>query len=196
MLASITPLGERGRQSSWIVTVTAFLVGATVAAAALGTLAGAAGSLVLGHAIATRTRLVLLAAALLAAIAFDTLPVRVPGPYRQVNERWLDQYRRWIYASGFGAQLGVGVVTIVVTSAVYGVWAAALASAHPAAGAVIGAAAGAMRGATLLAGARTTTPQQLVRLHEFLSSIQRPVRRCTLTAQLALVGAAAVVLVV
>jgi hypothetical protein len=113
-----------------------------------------------------------------------------------VNERWLDQYRRWIYAAGFGAQLGTGVVTIVVTSAVYAVLAASFVSASPIAGAGIGAAAGAMRGATLLAGARTTTPQALVKLHERLHSIQRPVRRGTLSAQLALAAAAAVVLVV
>jgi hypothetical protein len=88
------------------------------------------------------------------------------------------------------------VVTIVVTSAVYGVWAAALVSASPSAGAAIGAAAGAMRGATLLTGANTTTPQRLVALHERLHSMQRPVRRGALAAQLALVGVAAVVLAV
>ncbi len=156
---------------------------------------GLLGSLILAH-VGIGWRLGLLGAALALGVAWELGRGTVPGPRRQVNERWLDQYRRWIYASGFGAQLGVGVMTIVVTSAVYGVWAAALVSAHPAAGAAIGAAAGAMRGATLLAGARTTTPQRLVRLHEFLNSVQRPVRRGTLTAQLALVGAAALVLVV
>ena len=35
MLASITPLGERGRQSSWTVTVTAFLIGAGATGAAV-----------------------------------------------------------------------------------------------------------------------------------------------------------------
>jgi hypothetical protein len=112
-----------------------------------------------------------------------------------VNERWLDEYRRWVYAAGFGAQLGTGVVTIVVTSAVYGVWAAALVSASPSAGTAIGATAGAMRGATLLAGARTTSPERLVALHERLHSAQRPVRRGALAAQLVLVGVAALVLV-
>ena len=195
MLASITPLGERARGNRWTTTAVLFIAASITAGAAVGAMLGLLGSLILAH-VGIGWRLGLLAAALALGVVWELRRGTVPGPRRQVNERWLDHYRRWIYASGFGAQLGVGVVTIVVTSAVYGVWAAALASAHPAAGAVIGAAAGAMRGATLLAGARTTTPQQLVRLHEFLSSIQRPVRRCTLTAQLALVGAAAVVLVV
>jgi hypothetical protein len=53
-----------------------------------------------------------------------------------------------------------------------------------------------MRGATLLASVRTTTPQRLIGLHERLGSIQRPIRRGTLTAQLALVAVAALVLVV
>jgi len=53
-----------------------------------------------------------------------------------------------------------------------------------------------MRGATLLASARTTTPQRLIGLHERLRYVHRPVRRGTLTAQLALVAVAALVLVV
>jgi hypothetical protein len=47
-----------------------------------------------------------------------------------------------------------------------------------------------MRGAAVLVGATSTTPQRLVGLHERLRAIQRPVRRGTLIAQLALVGAA------
>src|SRR5205085_1928502 len=43
MLASITPLGERGRRSTWSVTVTAFAAGATGAGAAAGAGGGAAG---------------------------------------------------------------------------------------------------------------------------------------------------------
>ena len=40
MLASITPLGERGRNATWAITVTAFTVGATLAGAAVGALLG------------------------------------------------------------------------------------------------------------------------------------------------------------
>ena len=120
MLASITPLGERGRQSSWTVTVTAFLIGAGATGAAVGALAGAAGQLALGaHQIGARTRLVLLALALLAALALDFVPQRVPGPRRQVNERWLDEFRGWVYGLGFGAQLGLGLTTVVSSAATY-----------------------------------------------------------------------------
>ena len=53
-----------------------------------------------------------------------------------------------------------------------------------------------MRVAPLLAGARTTTPQRLVSLHERIRHIHRPVRRGTLAAQLALVAVAVLVLAV
>ena len=195
MLASITPLGERGRGNRWTITAAVFIAASAGAGAALGAVLGLLGSVLLDH-VAIGWRLGLLGVALAVGVVWELGRGTVPGPRRQVNERWLDDYRRWIYAAGFGAQLGTGVVTIVVTSAVYGVWAAALVSAHPAAGAAIGAAAGAMRGATLLAGARSTTPQRLLSLHERLRHIHGPVRRGTLTAQLALVAVAAVVLVV
>lgn len=195
MLASITPLGERARGNRWTSTAALFIVACVAGGAALGAVLGALGSLMLGD-VATGWRLGLLGAALALGVAWELARGSVPGPRRQVNERWLDEYRRWIYATGFGAQLGVGVVTIVVTSAVYGVLAAALLSATPIAGAAIGAAAGAMRGATLLVGATATTPHGLVALHERLRSIQRPVRRGALAAQLTLVGVAALVMVV
>jgi MFS family permease len=195
MLASITPLGERGRGNRWLTTAALFIVASTAAGAALGAGLAALGSVALGD-VGIGWRLGLLGAALALGVAWELARGTVPGPRRQVNERWLEQYRRWIYATGFGAQLGIGVVTIVVTSAVYAVWAAALVSAHPAVGAAIGAAAGAMRGAMLLASARANTPQRLVSVHERLQLIHGPVRRGTLVAQLALVAAAALALVV
>jgi hypothetical protein len=195
MLASITPLGERARGNRWTITAAVFIAASVAGGAGLGAALGLLGWALLGQ-VAIGWRLGVLGAALAMGVVWELGRGAVPGPRRQVNERWLDDYRRWVYAAGFGAQLGMGVVTIVVTSAVYGVWAAALVSAHPAAGAAIGAAAGAMRGATVLASARTDSPQRLVSLHERLRHIHHPVRRGTLTAQLALVAVAALVLVV
>ena len=51
---------------------------------------------------------------------------RLPGPRRQVDERWLHRYRGWVYGAGFGVQLGLGVATVVTTSAVYVMLAAAV----------------------------------------------------------------------
>lgn len=195
MLASITPLGERARGNRWTITAAVFIAASAAAGAGLGAALGLLGSALLDH-VAIGWRLGALGAALALGVVWELARRTVPGPRRQVNERWLDEYRRWIYAAGFGAQLGIGVATIIVTSSVYGVWAAALVSAHPAAGAAIGAAAGAMRGATVLVGAQTITPQRLLSLHERLRRIHRPVRRGALAAQLTLVAIAALVLVV
>ena len=62
-----------------------------------------------------------------------------PGPRRQVNERWLDDYRGWVYGLGFGAQLGLGVTTVVTSAATYATLLACALSGAPGRGALIGA---------------------------------------------------------
>ena len=42
-----------------------------------------------------------------------------PIHHRQVNERWLDQFRPWVYGAGFGWQIGAGLATYIKTCAVY-----------------------------------------------------------------------------
>ena len=60
------------------------------------------------------------AASVLAAAADARLGgFRLPVHHRQVNERWLDQFRPWVYGAGFGWQIGAGLVTYIKTSAVY-----------------------------------------------------------------------------
>jgi hypothetical protein len=189
MLASITPLGERGRRSRWGITVPAYIAGSVAGGAALGTLAGLLGRLTLSG-VAIEARLALVAGALGAGLAWELALGTVPGPRRQVNERWLDIYRGWVYALGFGLQLGAGVTTVVVTSAVYGVLAAALASASASTGLLIGAVAGLLRGATVLAGAGIANPQRLVAFHARMRTLERPVRAAVMSGQLALAGAA------
>ena len=44
---------------------------------------------------------------------------RIPVHHRQVNERWLDAYRPWVYGAGFGFQIGCGVATYITTATVY-----------------------------------------------------------------------------
>ena len=55
----------------------------------------------------------------------------------KVNERWLDEYRGWVYGLGYGAQLGVGVTTVVSSAGTYVAMAAAFLVERPVAGAVI-----------------------------------------------------------
>lgn len=173
MLASITPLGERGRQSHWIITVTAFLLGAAGAGALLGLALGLAGSRAFGSWLSEDARFAVLAAGSLAALGLDAGPARVPGPRRQVDERWRDQWRGWVYGLGYGAQLGVGVTTIVSSAATYLALAAALLSGSPGAGALIVGVFGALRGATPLLTAGINRPDQLVALHRGLERWRR-----------------------
>ena len=98
MLMSITPLGEWGRGQRYPFTVTAFLVGSVLGGGAIGTTAGGLGSLVLGGlGIGATPRLLAFAAATALGVVLDVTrrADRLPGPVRQVNERWLDRYRGW-----------------------------------------------------------------------------------------------------
>ncbi len=191
MLASITPLGERGRGRRWGITVAAHLVGTVLSGGAVGALLGlvaAAPARTMGF----EGRLVVLAIAATVGVVVDARigGLRLPTPVRQVNEAWMSRYRGWLYGFGFGIQLGSGVATIVTTSAVYVTLAAAALSGGPGAGAAIGATFGLVRGATLLAGIRVKRPEQLLAVDEIL----RRWNARTLVAALAIQSAISAVL--
>jgi hypothetical protein len=192
MLTSITPLGERGRHSHWAVTVTAFGLGAVAAAAALGALMGLIGQVVLPHATSIHVRLAVLAAALAGAVLLDATREPAPGTRRQVNERWLDRYRGWVYGLGFGAQLGLGVTTVVSSAATYVTLIAAFLSREPAAGALIVGCFGLVRGITPLAAARVHDTQTLVEFHRRFDGARAAARR-TGPPLLAVLVAAAII---
>jgi hypothetical protein len=173
MLASITPLGERGRQSTWGVTVTAFALGAIAAGAATGAALGELGALALPG---DTPRLVVLLAALVVCLLLDTVPRAVPGPARQVNPRWLDEYRGWVYGLGYGVQLGLGFTTVVTSAATYAALLAALLSGSALAGAVVMGCYGAVRGLTPLAVAGVRSTRQLLAVHRALERSRPGVR--------------------
>jgi hypothetical protein len=136
----------------------------------------ALGALVLPDGLGLDARVAALAAVVGIAIALDAIPRPVPGPHRQVNERWLDEYRGWVYGVGYGAQLGLGVTTVVSSAGTYVAMAAAFLAERPAAGALIVGCFGAIRGLTLLAGARVRTPPQLLAMHSAMGEWQRRAR--------------------
>jgi sulfite exporter TauE/SafE len=185
MLTSITPLGERGRNSNWAVTAIAFAIGSLVAGALVGALAGAAGVLAGAWLPPGRIASTALAAAALGALALDlgVAGLRLPTIARQVNEDWLRTYRGWVYGVGFGFQLGLGLATVVTASAVYLALCAAVLTGSTLAGATIGLAFGAGRAAQLLLGASVHTPQQLHRLAARLLRWRLPAARLLASAQ-------------
>ncbi len=171
MLASITPLGERSRGVSWRVTASAFALGSIGAGAAAGAAAGALGSLMPGG---SGWRALALIAVLAAALLFDATPLRgrLPSSRRQVNEDWLSRYRGWVYGVAFGAQLGLGVVTVVTSAAVYATAIVAVLCASPLIGALIGAAFGAVRAASLLPARSARDREGLFALHRRLGRLE------------------------
>ena len=196
MLGSITPLGERGRGSRWLLTVTAYVIGSTLAGAAIGSLLGLAGSSFASRTAVT-VRLAVLAVAVLAGLLVDlgAFGLRLPTVPRQVDEGWRGGYRGWVWGFGFGIQLGTGVVTVVTTSTVYATWLAAGLSGGVVAGAVIGATFGVVRAAPVLSVAGVRRPDQLLRVDTVLARWAGPARRATyavgaVVASVALLGAA------
>jgi sulfite exporter TauE/SafE len=174
MLASIHPLGERARDRRWGTTVGAYLLGSTLAAAGLGAALGGVGD-VLPLAPGVTAALVIAAGAL--ALAADVGALPLPTIHRQVDKDWLDRYRGWVVGLGFGFQLGLGVVTIVNTAAVYLTLVLALLSGSAAAGAVVGTTFGLVRALVILVVAPVRRPDQLRlalrRVHRWRSPSQR-----------------------
>ena len=172
MLASITPLSELGRGHRYRATAAWFVVGATLGGATLG---AAVALLALGfHAMSLSPReisTIALGAGLLAwASDVGVGGFRLPVHHRQVNERWLDQFRPWVYGAGFGWQIGTGLATYIVTAAVYlmVVLAALIGNGWAAIG--LGALFGLLRG---LVGVPWTTHHERRRLAELPPVVQR-----------------------
>lgn len=189
MLASIHPLGERARGSRYPVTVTAHVAASAAAGLSLGALLGAVGD----GAVPVGSPSLLLAIAVALAVAVDTTRRgrALPGPRRQVDDAWLHRYRGWVYGAGYGAQLGVGTVTIVTTAGVYVTWLFAL-FAGVGGGALVGVAFGATRALVVLSMADVDDADRLRAAHRRLQQLGRPVRH----ASVAVLGVCGVALLV
>jgi len=188
MLASISPLGERARGHRWGATAAAFAVGAVGSGATVGVLSGALGHLVIPS-LAAATRILMLAVVALAAGLVDLFrPVWVPGLHRQVDEDWMVRYRWWVYGAGYGAQLGLGVVTVVTTAGVYTWMVAAALTTSPLGGLVVGAVFGVARTLPLAVVARVATPSQLRARLSAVAARARPAHRAAGLASVAVGG--------
>ena len=185
MLTSISPLGERARGNRWAVTVGAYVVGSLLGGAAIGALLGGIGQLLLDDPL----RYVAAGVCLLAAVA--DLTGLLPRGSRQVNEDWLGRYRGWVYGLAFGAQLGLGVVTIVTSAATYAMLALCLLSGSLTAGLAIGATFGLVRALPILRLRSATTPAALRDVGSQLERLAQLAGRATA----AVLATAAVVLV-
>lgn len=196
MLASISPLGERGRHSRWVVTVVAYLAGSVIGGAAIGTVSSALGALLPRPWRTSPAGAVVLALLLVAGLLIDrgVLGLRLPTWRRQVDEGWLARYRGWVYGLGFGAQLGFGVVTIVTSATVYAVALLCAFGGDLRVGLLLGALFGALRAAPVLGMARardrTSVHRAFRRLERWGPRVDRLAQACLAAGAAALVGAA------
>ena len=98
---------------------------------------------------------------------------RLPVHYRQVNERWLDQFRPWVYGAGFGWQIGAGLVTYIKTCAVYLMIVLAALTGSPRMALLVGTVFGLVRGLAVLLGRRITSTTALADFHRRFMAADR-----------------------
>lgn len=193
MLSTITPLGEQGRGYRYSSSVAWFVVGATLGGATLGLGAALLALGVDALALSDQARLVAAVAATAVALASDLAlgGFRLPGHKRQVNETWLMQFRSWVYAGGFGWQIGVGLATYITTAAVYLMLALVALTASPAVAFAIVTGFGVVRGLAVLLGRNLTTPARMLALHRRLEELLPTAQRGVVLVQAVVLAVAA-----
>ncbi len=187
MLTSISPLGERARGNTYVVTVSWLTLGAIAGGACVGAVVAAVGYGLGFPGWSVEWRLALLAIAAMTAAIWDLSKLSLGG-HRQVNEDWLTAFRGWVYGGGFGLQLGSGVATVINTALVPLFLLTALLGAGVMQGLVIGATFGGVRGLSVLANRGVRSAADLRVLHRRLDVADR-VSKQSAAAVVSVVGA-------
>jgi hypothetical protein len=196
MLSTITPIGEQARGARFATSATWFVVGGVAGGATLG---GALALVAVGigalHLTAGTVGIVAGLAALVAAASDSRITGRqIPIHRRQVNEVWLDRFRPWVYGAGFGWQIGSGVVTYIMTSAVYLIAVLAVMTGNPWTALGVGVLFGTVRGLAVLLGRGITTPARLASFHRRFALLEPMSRRVIVAMELAVASVVAGVL--
>jgi hypothetical protein len=200
MLSTITPFAERARGHRYGVTAGWFVAGsvlggATLGAAAAGLAAVAAVTARIGAGGDPRWPAILVTVAVVAA-AGAAVDAGVFGPViplwrRQVDDGWLGRYRGWVYGVGYGWQIGAGLATYIMTSAVFVMVLIGAASRNPFVAWLVCVGFGLVRGLGVLLTARASTPARLRELHRRFSVAGPPVRAAVIGVQVAVAIVAA-----
>jgi hypothetical protein len=195
MLSTITPMAEAGRGHRFRSTSVWFVIGSVAGGLTLGGLMAAIALAVAALEATTTTALWIVAAAsLIAAVSDGRISgFHLPGHDRQVNERWLDQYRSWVYGGGFGWQIGVGLATYIMTAGVYLLILMGGLTASPWIAIALGGLFGLVRGLAVYLAAGLDSGEKLLVFHERFESWREPVRQSMIVVQalVAVVAAAA-----
>jgi MFS family permease len=193
MLSTITPMAEAGRGHRFRTTAAWFLIGSVIGGATLGALMALMGVGIGALQVSSSSVLWIVGVAALVAAASDgrVAGFHLPGHDRQVNERWLDRYRYWVYGAGFGWQIGVGLATYIMTAGLYLLIFMGAAADDPLIAIGLGTLFGLVRGLAVYLAADLTTREKLLRFHARFEALREPVRRAMIVIQ-ALVAVGAV----
>jgi hypothetical protein len=193
MLSSLNPVSESARGNRFWLTALWYVLGGVVGGALLGAGCAVAAFGVGRAGLSASLLWAVVAVAALIAFVSDTrlLGRSLPDHPRQVDERWLVRYRRWIYASGYGVQIGTGFATYIMTAAVYLTAALAVLTGSGLQAFAIGVTFGAARGLTILVAAGARTPERLRAVHWRLAVLAGPSLGLAITAEAMVVGVAA-----
>ena len=192
MLSTITPVAEAGRGQSFRSTSAWFVIGSVAGGVTLGTLMAVIATLAarFGTTASVALWIIVLASLLAAASDGRLAGFHIPGHDRQVNERWLDRYRSWVYGAGFGWQIGVGLATYIMTSALYLLILMGGLTAEPVAAIALGTLFGLVRGLAAYLAAGLDSTERLLAFHSKFESLREAVRQTTIVI-LAVVSVAA-----
>jgi hypothetical protein len=187
MLATVTPLAERARGHRYRTTAAWFIAGGLAGGATLGLgMAGLADAVrAVGPGVLTVATLAAAASILAAASDAPRGGFHLPVHQRQVNERWLDQFRPWVYGAGFGWQIGTGLATYIKTAALYLMIVLGALTGRPATALAIGALFGLVRGLAVLLGRGITSAAALAAFHRRFTELGPVVLGIVLAAELA-----------
>ena len=185
MLASITPLSEVGRGHRFRTTATWYVAGSIIGGVTLGFCVAAVTVAVDALSPTSCAVTIVAFAASAVALLSDTRAggFQLPVHHRQVNERWLDRFRPWVYGAGFGWQIGTGLVTYIMTSAVYLMIGLSALSGRPLLGVVVGALFGLVRGLSVCLGRHLTSTEALTEFHRRFFVWGPRVRRITVAVE-------------
>jgi MFS family permease len=174
MLSTITPFEERSKGHRYAATSAWFVLGATLGGLTLG---GVIAVLAVATRLAGPSGVVAGTIGLVATLAVllsETGPggVRFPVHHRQVNERWLDAYRPWVYGVGFGFQIGTGVATYITTAAVYLMVVLGALTGRAEIALAVGGTFGLVRGLAVTLTHRVTSPTGLLAFHQRFATMR------------------------
>jgi hypothetical protein len=119
------------------------------------------------------------------ALASDTNlgGFQLPVHHRQVNERWLDRFRPWVYGAGFGWQIGTGLATYIMTAGLYLMIVLAVLTGKPWLGIALGGLFGLVRGLSVFLGRHIASTETLRLFHLRFYGFGPTVRRCMLAVE-------------